>query len=143
MISIETFHHLRGRSACSVPVRFALDESRPLAFFAGIWTPWTCTRKVAEGEVACELFAFLTTEPNLDVGAVHPKAMPAILTTQEEIKVWLTAPWTEASALQRPLPDGALRVVAQGEKQDGPEGVHQPQPHSRGQRSAALTPLSW
>ena len=102
----------------SVPVWFALDESRPLAFFAGIWTPWTCTRKVAEGAVACELFAFLTTEPNLEVGAVHPKAMPAILTTAEEIDVWLTAPWMEARSLQRPLSAGALRIVARGEKQD-------------------------
>src|SRR5271163_2983188 len=32
------------------PVWFALDESRPLAFFAGIWTRWTSVRKVREGE---------------------------------------------------------------------------------------------
>ena len=31
---------------------------------------------------------------------------------------WLTALWTEPKALQRPLPDGALRIVAQGEKED-------------------------
>ena len=102
----------------SVPVWFALDESRPLAFFAGIWTTWTCTRKVAEGEVTCDLYAFVTTEPNADVGTIHPKAMPAILTTADEIDAWLTAPWPEACSLQRPLPDGALRIVAQGEKQD-------------------------
>ncbi len=58
---------------------FALDESRPLAFFAGIWTGWTCTRKVAEGEISCDLFAFLTTNANAEVGAIHPKAMPLIL----------------------------------------------------------------
>jgi hypothetical protein len=28
----------------------ALDETRPLAFFAGIWTRWTSVRKVKEGE---------------------------------------------------------------------------------------------
>ena len=28
---------------------FALDESRPLACFAGIWTNWTSVRKVKEG----------------------------------------------------------------------------------------------
>ncbi len=104
-----------------VPVWFALDESRPLAVFAGIWTNWTSTRKLKEGEVNADLYAFLTCEPNAEVGAVHPKAMPVILTEPEEIDVWLRAEWSEASALQRPLPDGALRVVAKGERRD--EGV--------------------
>ena len=59
---------------------------RPLAFFAGIWTRWTSVRKVKEGETTNDLFAFLTTEPNSEVGAIHPKAMPVILTTPEEIE---------------------------------------------------------
>jgi len=101
------------------PVWFALGEDRPLAVFAGIWTRWTSVRKLKEGEVTADLFAFLTTEPNAEVGAVHPKAMPVILTAPEEIEQWLTAPAEEALRLQRPLPDGALTVVARGEKQDG------------------------
>jgi putative SOS response-associated peptidase YedK len=100
------------------PVWFALDESRPLAFFAGIWTRWTSVRKLKEGETTNDLFAFLTTEPNAEVAQVHPKAMPAILTTAGEIEQWLTAPTKDALALQRPLPDGALRIVARGEKSD-------------------------
>jgi putative SOS response-associated peptidase YedK len=28
-----------------VPVWLAIDESRPLLAFAGIWTNWTCVRK--------------------------------------------------------------------------------------------------
>ena len=36
-------------------------------------------RKVKEGETTNDLFAFLTTDPNDVVGAVHPKAMPVIL----------------------------------------------------------------
>lgn len=43
---------------------FALDESRPLACFAGMWTNWTSVRKVKEGESTNDIFAFLTTEPN-------------------------------------------------------------------------------
>lgn len=100
------------------PAWFAFDESRPLAFFAGIWTTWTSVRKVREGEVTADLFAFLTCEPNAEVGAVHPKAMPVILTTAEEIDRWLDAPALEALALQRPLPDGSLRIVARGSKKD-------------------------
>ena len=71
---------------------FAFDESRPLAFFAGITTRWTSVRKVREGETTNDLFGFLTTEPNAEVGAVHPKAMPVILTTPDEVEVWLTRP---------------------------------------------------
>ena len=55
------------------PVWFALDESRPLAFFAGIWTRWTSVRKVKEGETTNDLFAFLTTEPNADRRANPPQ----------------------------------------------------------------------
>ena len=109
--------HLRdGRRP---PVWFALNETRPLAFFAGIWTRWTSVRKVKEGETTNDLFAFLTTDPNREVGAIHPKAMPVILTTPNEIDAWMNAPTEEALALQRPLPDASLVIVARGEKQDG------------------------
>jgi len=98
---------------------FALGEDRPLAFFAGIWTRWTSVRKVKEGETTNDLFAFLTTEANGEVGAVHPKAMPVILTTSDEVEQWLAAPREEALQLQRPLPDGLLKIVARGGKEDG------------------------
>ena len=89
---------------------FELAENRP-AFFAGIWVPgWRSIRKLKDGETTDDLFAFLTCEPNRVVATIHPKAMPVIL-TQEELDIWLAAPWSEAKGLQRPLADELLRLV--------------------------------
>ncbi len=99
---------------------FAFDETRPLAFFAGIWAQdWTSVRKVKNGVETTDLFGFLTCTPNNVVGSIHMKAMPVILTTQDEIKTWLTAPREVAIKLQRPLPDDVLEIVAVGKKSDG------------------------
>jgi putative SOS response-associated peptidase YedK len=103
------------------PTWFALSEDRPLFWFAGIWTNWTGTRGTKADPVTGEhrLFGFLTTEPNAEVRAVHPKAMPVILKTPAEMEAWLMAPWGEVAPMQKPLSDGALNVVARNIRADG------------------------
>ena len=87
---------------------FALADGKP-AFFAGVQVPgWTSVRKIKDGPTTDDLFAFLTTEPNAEVAAVHPKAMPVILTDPADWAIWLSAPWADAAALQRPRRDGVL-----------------------------------
>ncbi|WP_027229743.1 SOS response-associated peptidase [Phyllobacterium sp. UNC302MFCol5.2] len=90
---------------------FARNEERPLFWFAGIWTSWYSVRKKKEGPVQADIFAFLTTDPNSIVAPIHPKAMPVILTSTDEIDVWMNAPAEEALKLQRPLADEQLILL--------------------------------
>lgn len=88
-----------------------VQDNTPM-FFAGIEVrDWVSTRKVSAGETVDDLFAFLTCEPNAEVKAVHPKAMPVILTEAKEWELWMSAPLEIVAALQRPMSDGFLRVI--------------------------------
>ena len=49
------------------------------------------------------------------VGPIHPKAMPVILTTDEERDVWMRAPWDEAKGAAKTLASqrrGGAEVLA-------------------------------
>jgi putative SOS response-associated peptidase YedK len=69
---------------------FSLRDA-PVAAFAGMWRQVDQVRH----------FAFLTCEPNPLVAAVHPKAMPVILAT-EDFGAWLDG--ADAHALAQPYP---------------------------------------
>lgn len=124
LVPVTSFSEYADTKPRKTPVWFALDETRPLFAFAGIWRPWygargTKSENPDRVEADHEIFSFLTTDANGVVGSVHPKAMPVLLTTQDECETWLTAPTAEALNLQRPLPDGAMREVERGERRDG------------------------
>jgi putative SOS response-associated peptidase YedK len=50
MSSFSEFNKVAGGD-----IWFAIDESRPLICFAGMWANWTSVRKVREGEVTTDL----------------------------------------------------------------------------------------
>jgi len=121
LVPVTSFCEYDWRSGKAVPTWFALDETRPLFFFAGLWRPWTGMRgtkkEPAEGEHM--VFAFLTTEPNAEVAPMHEKAMPVCLLDREARETWLEGSVDDALALQGPAPDGTLQVVATGSRGDG------------------------
>jgi hypothetical protein len=49
------------------------------------------------------------------IAPIHAKATPAILATQGEVDAWLAAETAHPLALQRPLPDGGLKILVSGE----------------------------
>ena len=73
----------------------------------------------SKGWEEIEAYGFLTTDSAEPVKTYHTKAMPVILTEEADRDLWLSgAPWDDVKHLQRPLPEGALKVVAIGARQD-------------------------
>jgi len=56
-------------------------------------------------------------------GAIHSRAMPLIPTTDEEARCLDARTVGEAKALQRPLPDDALKIVARGAAKEDRAGA--------------------
>jgi putative SOS response-associated peptidase YedK len=120
LVPVNAFCEYSDTKPRKTPVWFARDETRPLFAFAGVWGRWRELRgpKSAPVEGEHELFAFLTAAPNAVVAPIHPKAMPVMLTDPAAFEVWLTAETPAALALQAPAADDAVRIVAQGRRED-------------------------
>ncbi len=99
-------------------IRWFAPPDRRMMCFAGIRGEWYGdygTKK--EPNVGTHrLFSFLTTEANDLVRPVHAKAMPVILSTEEERQEWLSAPAAEIAAIQAWVLDAsALEIISDDE----------------------------
>jgi putative SOS response-associated peptidase YedK len=81
---------------------FRLKNDAPF-MFAGIWRTWEGVRGTKKNPIegVHKVFAFITTEPNEIVGAIHKKAQPLIL-TRGQWRDWLTAPADIAKEMVKP-----------------------------------------
>tara|TARA_B100000282_G_C31424734_1_gene350721 strand:- start:89 stop:574 length:486 start_codon:yes stop_codon:yes gene_type:complete len=94
-------------------------KNRSLSFFAGIWRPWHGERllKISEKRKRVktarnwDLFAFLTTFPNDIVKPYHPKSMPVILSTPEEVSSWFSEGYNSLKKAQKPLENNLLSCL--------------------------------
>ena len=94
-------------------------KNRPVSFFARVWRPWYGERllKISEKRNRVktarnwDLFAFLTTFPNDVVKPYHPKSMPVILSTPEEVASWFLEGYDTLKKAQKPLENNLLSCL--------------------------------
>jgi putative SOS response-associated peptidase YedK len=105
LVPVTSFCEYADTKPRKTPMWFAPSQDRPLFAFAGLWTPWRGVRgpKSAPVEGRRELYGFLTTEANAIVSAIHPKAMPVILTKPEQFDLWLEGDIERSSHATAPV----------------------------------------
>ena len=113
----------RGPDGEAHPVWFAREDDRTLAFFAGIWTPaWKSARKVKEGEVTADLFAFLISEPTFRSSYIPPggaawlSRRPTMIPPRRRtasLHSWVRIVGPGINASPRPLPSRSREPAAQ------------------------------
>ena len=99
LVPVTSFCEWEGEAGSKRKVWFGRTDT-PLFAFAGLW------RQTEDGP----RMAFLTTEANEIVGAVHPKAMPVLLEAEDH-DVWLTGDYEAATGLARPFDDSRMEIV--------------------------------
>jgi putative SOS response-associated peptidase YedK len=107
--------------------RITGEEPRPPFAFASLMRRWNWEKdglrrksdqELMDTDAQVIAMAFLTCEPNGVVAPIHPKAMPVLLTSQDQFDTWLSGSGEEAAALQRPLANDAIEIAFTGQKQD-------------------------
>src|ERR1700730_17852677 len=79
-----------GRTSSSIrsDLDFRYTQPAPARQRRCPWSFWTIPRPIPGPHL---VYGFLTTVPNAVVEPIHPKAMPVILTSDEERDVWMRA----------------------------------------------------
>lgn len=80
---IDSFYEWPIKGKGLPPVEIFVDGRRPYAL-AGLWSRYFDANEPRYS------FTSFTTEPNEFMKPIHPKAMPVILTSLDEQKLWLT-----------------------------------------------------
>ncbi|MEM6497938.1 MAG: SOS response-associated peptidase family protein, partial [Pseudomonadota bacterium] len=134
LVPVTTFSEPKGRSP-AVWHWFGLNEARTPFAFAGIWRSFKGRLKADGDMVELQTYAFLTTTPNSIVRPVHPSRMPVMLSSADEMDVWLEGSTEEAFALARPFADDGMAIVQAGwSKEDllgGSDSAGEPEPFGR------------
>ncbi len=102
LVPVTAFCEWEGEKGAKQKVWFGRTDT-PLFAFAGIWRPTEDGPRMA----------FLTTEANRIVGAVHPKAMPVLLDAADH-DTWLTGDYEAATGLAKPFDDSRMEIVERG-----------------------------
>lgn len=114
LVPVNSYCEYDRRTSPPRPTWFAINHSRPLFFFAGIWRRW----EGASGSdgVADEhfLFAILITRAGAMLESIERTIAPVVLLTRQQQDTWMEGSLEQALALQKPEPPGALQIDATG-----------------------------
>ena len=105
LVAVTEFSEWSAKSAVTgkATLHWFSIPSRPIFAMAGLW------RSTESGPA----YAFLTSEPNPLVCAIHPKPMPVIL-HEEDHDRWLRGSFADACELAQPYPSQLMAISSGG-----------------------------